>query len=330
MLDRSVVNRFLEALIYWLRGRTQLDQALLGIVLMSQENSDRRVNRLSRQIRHSSQNGKSLSHSLGRYLAADEQSLLLVGEKSGGLFAALDMIVAGRQKKYQWKRASQRQIAYPLVLVSVSFIVLHIVSGYLLPAVYQIYQDSFAQTAGLEADWVRAYFFMAALLVTGLIAAFTAIQWGQYFPQPMNRFTRMRTVSLLPFCQVLALSLQSKQSVLELLLIAQNNCSVPLRHAFKQVTIRLRQGVSQLEQLLSAGGIPRSILFEVQLLRNEGGREKEIMHKVCERVADYAMARHRSYVKSAVTTCYFFALINTALVVNTLSNAMRLVVQQIV
>jgi len=330
MFNQTAANRFLQALTYWLRGGTQLDQALHGIFLMSQENHDRRVIRLSRQVRHLSKNGKSLSFSLRRYLNADEQSLLLVGEKSGDLFAALDMIVTRRHKQYLWRRASQRQMTYPAVLAIVSFVVLYIVSSYLVPAILIIYHDSTAVTAGIAQGWIRAYFFMTILFVAALIAISIAKRRGQHLPYFASRFTQMRTLSLLSFCQVLALSLQSKQSLLELLFIAQDKCSAPVCHALQQVTIRLRQGVSQLERLLAAGGIPQSILFEVQLLRKEGVSETEIIHKACKRVAEYATRQRKACLKYAITTSYLITLINIALVVNTLSNAMSLIVQQIV
>lgn len=330
MFSQRAIDRFLHALTYWLRGGIQLDQALHGINLVSQESRDRALNRLSRDMRRASQNGKALSASLSAYLEQDEQSILIVGEHTGSVLSALEMIVENRDFASSRRQQLWRAMAYPSVLASGSFVVLYIVAAHLAPAIQSIYQTEEASAINGGAQWVQNYLvinfilFMIMLVLCAWRVLAKKLEWRE------TRFARKLTADSLSFCQVLALSFQGTKSLVEIFAVLQTQGSLPIRNAIARVTGKLRHGVSKLEHLLAVGLIPNSILFEVHLLRKEGVNQRDIMLKVCKRVCDYRNTRHRNYIKYAATLCYSLALVNIALVVFTLSDSVSSILQHIV
>lgn len=330
IFSQRTTDRFLHALAYWLRGGIQLDQALHGINLVSQESRDSALNRLSREVRRATQNGKALSVSLSTYLEQDEQSILVVGEYTGSVLSALEMIIDNRNFASRRKQELWRTMAYPSVLASGSFLVLYIVAVHLAPAIQSIYQTDEASAINGVAPGVQYYLVIAFIIFGILLILWAWRTLGKKLVWRETRFARKLTADSLSFCQVLALSFQGTKSLVEIFAVLQKQGSLPIRNAIARVTGKLRHGVSKLENLLAVGFIPNSILFEVHLLRKEGVNQRNIMLKVCKRVCDYRNTRHRNYIKYAATLCYSLALINIALVVFTLSDSVSSILQHIV
>ena len=67
---KSTTQRLLQALLYWLRGDIRLGAALQGILLVAEENGDRKLYHSTLAIRTQINNGSSLSHSLRPFFSS--------------------------------------------------------------------------------------------------------------------------------------------------------------------------------------------------------------------------------------------------------------------
>lgn len=329
-ISKSTTQRLLQSLLYWLRGDIRLGAALQGILLVAEENGDRKLSQATLAIRAEINNGSALSQSLRPFIGQDDYVLLLLGERFGVILPALERIVATREQAAKALRLLLSKLVYPVSLLVFSGALLTLISQYLFPQLLQEQMDSTLQAHSEHWRVVTGAYLLAlvsVMMVVGVVWGWRQRSIGRGVKQT-NQL--LRTSLALYLCESFALSFQGRASFHQIVSVLAQNASVAIQKHARQMQLSLQGGERVLERIMATGLFSPSALYEIQLLRKEGKNQQDMMLKIKSLIwARYETQRLRQ-VNGLAYFCYFFAVVNIALIIANLAQLIQLTFLQFV
>ncbi|HTW96214.1 MAG TPA: type II secretion system F family protein [Candidatus Methylomirabilis sp.] len=124
-------------------------RAGLGIIealdILAQDASKKLLKKILLQIKTNMENGRSLWQSFqeyGRYFPPFFVGMIKAAESSGKLDTTLDELTQYLTREYNLVKKVKSALAYPLVLLSASFVVIVLLLGFVLPSLEKTFQRS--------------------------------------------------------------------------------------------------------------------------------------------------------------------------------------------
>lgn len=329
-ISKSTTQRLLQALLYWLRGDIRLGAALQGILLVAEENGDRKLYQSTLAIRTQINNGSSLSHSLRPFLAQDEYALLLLGERFGVILPALERIVATREQAAATVRLLLSKLVYPLSLLVFSTALLALISQYLFPQLLQEQMDHVLRGHAEHWRLVTAGYLIVMLAVMAGFALLWSWRQRQVGGRTQQTNQLLRTSLALYFCESFALSFQGRASFHQIVSVLAQNASIAIRQHAQQMQLSLQGGERVLERIMATGLFSPSALYEIQLLRKEGKNQHDMMLKIKSLIWSRYETQRLRQVNVLAYVCYFFAVVNIGLIIANLAQLIQLTFLQFI
>ena len=197
-------------------------------------------------------------------------ALILSGIRSGRIAESLEELVSIQRQTMELRRSVRLTLAYPLLLMAFSVVLLISFATLIVPQFARIFADFGAEMpvitqfiVGLAAPGLSGYLAGVAvvMLVIGLLSAFrgqAAVQWMLYRIPIFG--TLWRWNGLVEFARLMALLLDQQMSLPDALrLTAGGVASVELRQACLRAAQRVEGGQSPAESFTGQWAVPPSL-----------------------------------------------------------------------
>ncbi|MBI4559180.1 MAG: type II secretion system F family protein [Candidatus Hydrogenedentes bacterium] len=146
------VDLFNEQLLAIVRSGLPMAPAL---EILSQDIDSRRLRPILEDIRRSLEAGNTLETSLNRHpesFSAIHRTVLRAGERTGNLSGVLAMLTAHSSRMVEVKNAIQEAVAYPVLILIASLLLL----GFLMTKVIPVFADIFGEF-GAKLPWLTRF-----------------------------------------------------------------------------------------------------------------------------------------------------------------------------
>lgn len=200
------ITVFLRQLIMMFEAGTPILKALKSL---SRRGENRNVRSLIGGIAEYVEAGNPLWQAFareGRFFSPVEVNLIKAAEASGSLPAVLKRIAEYREQSERLTRKVQVALIYPAVLVTVSFVLVVILSIFVIPAFKDIFE-----TMGAEIGWYSQLIMNLAAFVTrfwwalvAVVVILIAVYKFWYVRDPMRKLTADKVKLRMPLFGTLA------------------------------------------------------------------------------------------------------------------------------
>jgi general secretion pathway protein F len=256
-LSSTELSLFTRQLSTLTRSGLPLDEALAAV---SQQNDNRRVQRVTLGVRSSVIEGDSLARALSQFPAAFPalfRATVEAGEQSGKLDGVLERLADYVERRQAMQQKVLLASFYPAILTVVAIVVVILLLTFVVPQVVGVFdtleQDLPALTVGLitVSDFLREYGVLLLLAATGAGIGFMLAMRRSAFKRRVHRW--MLTLPLLGrlvrgtnagrFTRTLGILTRSGVPILDAMRIgAQVVTNLPMREAVEVAAKRVREG----------------------------------------------------------------------------------------
>jgi general secretion pathway protein F len=270
--DLALLTRQLATLA---RSGLPLDEATATVARQSEKP---RLKRLMLGVRSQVMEGHALAEGMGKFPHVFPElyrATVAAGEQTGHLDAVLERLADYTEKRQQLHQRIQLAMFYPIILTTMSILVVVALLTYVVPKVVQVFENVDAQLPLITrvligtSDFLRDNFIILILAVVAVVAGVSYLlrQPGPRFAYHryllrtpvLGRF--VRGVNTARFARTLSILAGSGVPVLEALRIAgQVISNLPMREAVAQAAHRVREGASLAKSLEQSGYFPPMVI----------------------------------------------------------------------
>ena len=324
-LSRREVIVFTRQLATLLRTGTALLPALTTIC---DQTANHKFKRILEEIQQTVQSGKSFSEALEAYPAVFSElfvSMVQVGETGGMLDKVLDRLASLGTQEMEMSSRIQSAMIYPIVLVSIAFIVVNFLMIGVLPKFVSVFRAS--ETAlplptqiVMGISWIgRKLWFPISLAITAIVFWFRA-----YIKTDKGKFRMHKIwlkfpifgplynkIQITRFSRILSSLLSSGIPILQALVVVEKTISnVILRRAIQNVRISIGEGHSLADPFAVSGLFPPIVISMIATGEKSGN-----LDVMLNEVAEFYEPEIENTVKNLTTLLEPFMLLVMGLIV---------------
>lgn len=259
-----------------------------------------RFKNILNDVKQGLEGGQALHEAFGRYpVQFDElyRNLVRAGEASGVLDTVLDTVATYKERTEALKKKIKKALFYPIMVVSVAFLVSMIMLLFVVPVFAQTFKDAGAalpaptQVVISASEFMKSYWWVVVLVIVGSI---TGLVMGKRrsvaFAHALDRFTLklpvfgkiMRESAIARFARTLGVTFHAGVPLVEALdSVAGATGSVVYGDAVKQIRDDVSVG-HQLQLAMKQTGLFPNMVVQMTAIGEESGALDSMLFKVAE------------------------------------------------
>lgn len=274
-LKKSEVTRLTRQLSVLLSSGITIDEAIESI---REQIDDKRLNRVFESVLKMIQSGQDVYKSFSAYAMYFNDlfvSLVYAGEISGTLDNSFERIATFREKTEEIKKKLKTALAYPILVLIVSALVLLILITYIIPIFSSMYANFGLELPVLTrhvvntSNWLKEYYLsiIAALSILGILlfwilkADNTRLIVNKFaLKAPLIKSINLKYASA-NFGRTLGVLLSSGVPLVKALKISINTISNSyIKYRLNKVSEDLAEGLSLSDSLKRSGVLPKTVI----------------------------------------------------------------------
>ena len=292
-----------ELVIFVRQFATMIDAGLplvQCLEILSSQGENPRFNDILKDIKNNVEQGATFSDALAKHPKVFDDlfcSLISAGEMGGILDTILNRLAEYIEKRVKLKRQVKGALTYPISILLISFGVMGVLLGYVVPTFEQMFRDMGGELPAMTAlvidmsNGFLEYFYLAALALGGITAFIiwslkdkrTVPIWHKMMLKAPVLGPVMRKIAVARFTRTLGTLLSSGVPILDALeVVAKASGNVIVERAITYAADKIREGRNMAEPLLESGVFPPMVVQMIGV-----GEQTGALDQMLNKIADF-------------------------------------------